>query len=54
MMQRRSARERLAEEAQRAIVLDKDMGAPLMTDAARFAAIDSEGRAVVPLSVAQD
>ena len=53
MMQRRSARERLAEGAPRAFVLDKDMGAPPMTDAARFAATDSEGRPVVPLSAAQ-
>ena len=53
MMERRSARERLAEGAQRAFVLDKDMGAPMMSDAARFAATDSEGRAVVPLTAAQ-
>ena len=52
-MQRRSARERLAEGAPPAFVLDKDMGAPLMTDAARFAATDSEGRPVVPLTAAQ-
>ena len=53
MMQRRSARERLAGVAPPAYVLDKDMGAPMMSDAARFAATDSAGRPVVPLTAAQ-
>ena len=48
-----SARERLASGTPPAFVLDKDKGAPMKTDAVRFATADAEGRAVVPLIVAQ-
>ena len=53
MMQRVSARERLVAAAPSAFVLDKDMGAPMMTDAARFAVTNADGRPVVPLTAAQ-
>ena len=53
MMQLVSARERLAAGTAPAFVLDKDMGAPMMTDEVRFATADAEGRAVVPLTAAQ-